>query len=162
MKVDYSYPNPPAGTRIPVSFDKEKIIVKPDETASVKLIIAEDIRSESGTVVIPQGSQINGELRPEDGGTQYVAKEVILKRRNRDQRFPIDAKSQVITRTETINQKTSRDVLKGAAIGAAAEAVLAEIFSDIDLREVLAGAGVGALALCVARQKRKRSGSSCS
>lgn len=145
----------PSGTRIPVTFDKEKIIVKPDETAKAKLIVAEDITSDTGRVVIPQGSEINGELRPADDGTQYVAKEVMIKRRNRDQRFPIKATSQVITRTETINQKTSRDVLKGAAIGAAAGAVLSEIFGDIDLGEVLAGAGVGALATVLQGKREK-------
>lgn len=145
----------PSGTRIPVTFDKDKIIVKPDETAKAKLIVAEDITSDTGRVVIPQGSEINGELRPADGGTQYVAREVIIKRRNRDQRFPIKATSQVITRTETINQKTSRDVLKGAAIGAAAGAVLAEIFGGINLGEVLAGAGVGALATVLQGKKEK-------
>ena len=101
-----------------------------------------------------EGSEINGELRPVDGGTQYVAKNVII-RRNRDQRFPIEATSQIITRTETINEKTSRDVLKGAAIGAAAGAVLSEIFGDIDLGEVLAGAGVGALASVLQGKKEK-------
>lgn len=145
----------PSGTRIPVTFDKEKIIVKPDETAKAKLIVAEDITSDTGRVVIPQGSEINGELRPADGGTQYVAKEVIIKRRNRDQRFPIKATSGVITRTETINEKTSRNVLKGAAIGAAAGAVLSEIFGDIDLGEVLAGAGVGALATVLQGKREK-------
>ena len=102
-----------------------------------------------------EGSEINGELRPVDGGTQYVAKNVTLTRRNRDQRFPIEATSQIITRTETINEKTSRDVLKGAAIGAAAGAVLSEIFGDIDLGEVLAGAGVGALASVLQGKKEK-------
>ena len=145
----------PSGTRIPVTFDKDKIIVKPDETAKAKLIVAEDITSDTGRVVIPQGSEINGELRPTDDGTQYVAREVIIKRRNRDQRFPIEASSGVITRTETINQKTSRDVLKGAAIGAAAGAVLSEIFGDIDLGEVLAGAGVGALATVLQGKREK-------
>jgi hypothetical protein len=144
----------PAGTTIPVTFDKDKIIVKPDETAKAKLIVAQNIISDSGRVVIPEGSEINGELRPVDGGTQYVAKNVIT-RRNRDQRFPIEATSQIITRTETINQKTSRDVLKGAAIGAAAGAVLSEIFGDIDLGEVLAGAGVGALASVLQGKKEK-------
>lgn len=145
----------PSGTRIPVTFDKDKIIVKPDETAKAKLIVAEDITSDTGRVVIPQGSEINGELRPTDDGTQYVAREVIIKRRNRDQRFPIEASSGVITRTETINEKTSRDVLKGAAIGAAAGAVLSEIFGDIDLGEVLAGAGVGALATVLQGKREK-------
>lgn len=145
----------PSGTRIPVTFDKDKIIVKPDETAKAKLIVAEDITSDTGRVVIPEGSEINGELRPTDDGTQYVAREVVIKRRNRDQRFPIKASSQVITRTETINEKTSRDVLKGAAIGAAAGAVLSEIFGDIDLGEVLAGAGVGALATVLQGKREK-------
>ncbi len=136
----------PAGTTIPIEYDKEKIIVKPDETASVTLTVAQNINSESRRVVIPAGSRIEGELRPAEGGTRFVAEELIIKSGSRTQRLPIDATSEVITDTEVITEKTSPDILKGAAIGAAAGAVLSEIFGGIDLGEVLAGAGVGALA----------------
>jgi hypothetical protein len=139
-----------AGTVIPVQYDEaEKIIVTPQETASVTLIVAEDVRSTSGTVIIPEGSEIEGELRPAEGGTQFVAERVTFP--NRDTSYAIDATSQVVRRTETITRNSDPDILQGAAIGAAAGAILAEIFGDIDFIEVLAGAGVGVLASVLLR-----------
>lgn len=133
----------PAGTRIPVRYTKaEKIIVTPKETTDVTLTVAENVRS-AGRIAIPTGSQIVGELRPASGGTRFVAEELIL--RNSRQRLPIEATSEVITETETITEKTDPDILKGAAIGAAAGAVLTEIFGDVDLAAVLGGAAAGVL-----------------
>jgi hypothetical protein len=131
---------------IPVRFDEaEKIVVTPEETAPVTLTVAQDIRSSSGTILIPTGSQIEGNLQPTDGGTQFVAQNLILK--NSRQRLPIEATSKVITETETIKKGTDTSgILKSAAIGAAAAAVLSDILGDIDLREVLGGAGLGAIA----------------
>ncbi len=136
----------PAGTVIPVELEKaEKIVVTPEETAPVTLLVAADIRSNAGTVLIPQGSKIEGELRPVSGGTQFVAKALTL--RNSDQRLPIRATSKVITEREIIKKGTDvGQILKGAAIGAAASAILAEIFGSIDFKEVLGGAGLGAIA----------------
>lgn len=134
----------PAGSLIPVRYDEaERIILKPDETVPVTLIVAADIRSTAGTVLIPVGSQVEGELRPVSGGTQFVADELILPS---GQRRSIDATSDPITDTEIITEETSPDILRGAAIGAAAGAVLAEIFGSIDIGEVLLGAGLGAIA----------------
>ena len=144
----------PDGTTIPVQYDKaERIIVTPDETTPVTLTVAADIRSRQGRILIPAGSQIEGELRPTKAGTQFFAEELIL--RNRNQRLSIDATSEVITETETINEKTDPDILKGAAIGAAAGAVIGEIFGGIDLGEVLAGAGVGVAAELLLRGRKE-------
>ncbi len=62
----------------------------------------------------------------------------------------------MVTDTETLTEKSSPDILKGAAIGAAAGAVLAEIFGGINLGEVLAGAGVGAIASTVFGGKKEK------
>jgi hypothetical protein len=132
----------PAGSRIPVRYDEaERIIVTPRETASVTLTVAENIRYR-GTTVIPAGSRIEGELRPASGGTQFFAKELIYRN---GRRLPINARSQVITDTETITKGSNPNILRGAAIGAAAAAVLSEIFGSINLGTVLTGAGVGVL-----------------
>lgn len=136
----------PAGTVIPVRLEKaEKIVVTPDETAPVTLLVATDIRSSAGTLLIPEDSKIEGNLRPSGAGTQFVARAITL--RNSNRRLPIRATSRVITERETIRRGTDvGKILKGAAIGAAASAIIAEIFGGIDLKEVLAGGGVGALA----------------
>ncbi|MBW4522113.1 MAG: hypothetical protein KME16_20845 [Scytolyngbya sp. HA4215-MV1] len=134
----------PAGTVIPVKYEKaEKVIVTPQETSPLTLTVSKNVRSTSGTLLIPFGSQVEGELRPAEGGSQFVAKKLTLPNGTS---YDLDASSEVVTRKETIRKGSSTSsILKGAAIGAAAAAIIAEIFGGIDLKEVLIGAGAGAL-----------------
>lgn len=141
----------PAGTAIPVSYDKEKIVLTPTETVPVTLTVAQDIISSRGRVLIPAGSQIKGNLRPTQDGTQFVAEQITIE--NRD--YSIDATSEIVTRREVITKQSNPRWLEGAAIGGAASAILAEIFGRIDLWEVLGGAGVGALASVLFRGKKE-------
>ncbi len=127
----------------------ERIVVLPDETAPLSLTVTQDIRSRAGTVIIPVGSTLEGELRPLEGdtpGTQFVSERVALPN---GQSYDIDAVSGPVTRTEVITEGKDPDFIKGAVIGAAAAAVLAEIIGDIDILEVLGGAGLGALGILV-------------
>ncbi|MEB3359286.1 MAG: hypothetical protein VKK04_21350 [Synechococcales bacterium] len=147
----------PEGTQIAVRYDEEtedgevadKIIVAPGETVSVTLTVAESLRSSRGTVLLPEGSKVEGELRPlgdDQVGTRFYAEELILPNGNR---YEIDATSAAVTETEIITEESDRDFLKGAVIGAAAAAVLAEILGSIDVLEVLGGAGLGALGILI-------------
>lgn len=140
----------PAGSVIPVSYEKDKIVVTPDETAPLTLRVARDIRTAQGRVLIPAGSEIVGQLQParrgNQKGTQFVATELIVSRR---QRYRIDGNSGIITRTEKVQKGANGGSLaQGAALGAAAAAALAGITGDkaIATEEVLGGAGIGALA----------------
>jgi hypothetical protein len=140
----------PSGTVIPVSYEKDKVVVTREETAPLTLTVARDIRTTNGRIVIPAGSQIVGELQPVRRGsrigTQFVARELFVSRR---QRYRIDATSGVITRTERVQRGSGTgSIVQGAALGAAAAAALAGITGDkaIATEEVLGGAGVGALA----------------
>ncbi|MEG4805630.1 hypothetical protein QUB63_33965 [Microcoleus sp. ARI1-B5] len=140
----------PSGSVIPVSYEQEKILVTPDETAPLTLTVARDIRTAQGRVLIPAGSQIVGELRPlrrgNQRGTQFVARELIVSRR---QRYRIDGYSGIITRTQRVQKGAGTgSIAQGAALGAAAAAALAGITGDkaIATEEVLGGAGIGALA----------------
>ncbi|MGB3265983.1 MAG: hypothetical protein WBA89_18725 [Microcoleus sp.] len=140
----------PSGSVIPVSYEKEKIVVTRDETSPLTLTVARDIRTAQGRVLIPAGSQIVGELRPvrrgNQRGSQFVASELIVSRR---QRYRIDGYSGIITRTEKSQKGAGTgSVAQGAALGAAAAAALAGITGDkaIATEEVLGGAGIGALA----------------
>ena len=136
-----------AGTLIPTRYDEaEKIVITPDETMEVTLQAAQDIRTTSGRVWIPAGSDIKGELRPIRGGPQFIASEVIF---DTGRRFRLDADSDIISRTERLRKGASAgDILQGAAIGAAAATALAGILGDtaIATEEVLSGAGLGAIA----------------
>lgn len=136
----------PAGTDIPVRYDAaERILVSPDETAPVTLTVAQNITTSTGTVLIPAGSQVVGELRPAQGGSQFVAQRLVLAN---GREIAISATSDVITTTETIRRGASTgDILKGTVLGAAAAAGVAAVTGDdaIATEEVLGGAGIGAL-----------------
>ncbi|WP_448570723.1 hypothetical protein [Trichothermofontia sp.] len=148
----------PAGTYIPTRFtEAERIVVTPEETAPVNLVVASDIRSSMGTILIPAGSTIQGELRPvgNNEGTQFVANTIVLRNSNRAQ--AIVATSNAVNRRETISKGTNtRSILTGAAVGAAAAAVIAGITGDrvIEIAEVLGGAGLGALTGWLIRGRR--------
>ncbi|WP_439343963.1 hypothetical protein [Vacuolonema iberomarrocanum] len=133
-----------AGTEIPAYYaGEERVILTPDETVDLELTIDRDVYSSRGTIVIREGSVVRGELRPVSGGTQFVASEIVLS--GNDDARDFAATSDVLTETQIIDEDTDPDFLRGAAIGAAAAAVLAEIFGGIDFLEVLAGAGIGVL-----------------
>lgn len=141
----------PAGTTIPVNYKKDKVILTPDETVPLTLKVAKNITGSDGKTVIPQDSEIIGELRPVSGGTQFVAKELTVYMRRQEKQskpFPINGTSYVVTRMEEVKQGTSTtSILKGAAIGGAAAAVISAITGDraIATEELLGGAGLGAL-----------------
>ncbi|MDY6806365.1 MAG: hypothetical protein SXA11_21515 [Cyanobacteriota bacterium] len=156
IKVDPAlaqYPRPsyqqlkiPAGTYIAVEYEKEKIVITPDESMSVSLKVKQDIRSVRGTVLIPRGSEIIGELKPAYGGSQFIAEQVIV---NDAKKYSLDAISRVITETQRIDRGASAgEILRGAAIGGAAATALSGILGDkaIATEEILGGAGIGAIA----------------
>ncbi len=136
----------PAGTVLPTTYDKaDKVVVLPTETTPLTLTIARNIRSSSGRLLIPAGSQLEGELRPAQEGSQFVAKTLVL---TSGRRIAIDASSNVITKKETVDRGTDwGSVLKGAAIGGGAATVISAITGNrrITLGKVLIGAGAGAL-----------------
>ncbi|MEB3338915.1 MAG: S-layer homology domain-containing protein [Leptolyngbyaceae bacterium] len=135
----------PSGYMIAVKYDKEKILVGREETAPITLSVAQNIATAQGSVLIPANSQIVGELRPTQGGSQFVARELVLPN---GQRLALNATSQVVTKTEEINKGTSAGkVIQNAALGAAAAAAISAVTGDraIATEEVLGGAGVAAL-----------------
>ena len=132
------------GTVISATYpDAEKVVLKPDETLSLVLVTTEDILSDSGTVLIPAGSKVEGQLKPTQDGTQFVAKSLVLQDGSR---WDLSATSEVITRTEKIDRGINTDrIWQGALVGGAAAAVISEIFGDVGIFKVLGGAGAGAL-----------------
>ncbi|WP_017318576.1 S-layer homology domain-containing protein [Mastigocladopsis repens] len=138
----------PEGTVLPVRYEKaEKILVTKDETAPLTLTVAQNVVTDKGTVVIPAGSQVVGELRPvkNKGGSQFVAQKLIL---TNNQEYQINATSEVITKTETIKRGTNTGgIVKNAALGAGAAAAVSVVTGDkaIATEEVLGGAAIGGL-----------------
>lgn len=136
----------PAGTIIPVEYDQaEKIILAPDESLSLTLVVARDVIGDQGDVLIPAGTEVIGDLEPVAGGTRFTARRLVF----RDgRRTPLDANSEIINRKATIDSNTNRAIFRGAVIGAAAATLISAITGDraIATEEVLRGAGIGALA----------------
>ena len=137
----------PAGVTIPLEYDKDKVLVTKEETIDITLTVAANIRDRSRNTLIPYGTEVEGQITPVGNdavGSIFVAEEVIFPDGTRQY---INASSQPVTRTETVSRGTDvDDVLKGAAIGGAAAAILSGIFGNVSVGEVLGGAGLGAIA----------------
>lgn len=136
----------PIGTVLPVTYDKaDKIVIAPTEKMPVTLTIARNLRSSSGTLLIASGSRVEGELRPVNNGTQFVANTLVM---TNGDRLALDATSNVVTKTETINKGTNvRGILTGAALGSGAATIISGVTGNkkITLGKVLIGTGAGAL-----------------
>ncbi len=136
----------PQGTAIPIKYDKaEKILVTKDETAPLTLTVAQNVVTQEGTIVIPAGSQVVGQLKPVKGGSQFVAQKLILPS---GQEYQINATSEVISKTQTVKKGTSTSaIIKNTVLGAGAAAAVSAVTGDRAIRaeEVLGGAGIGAL-----------------
>ncbi len=136
----------PEGTVLPVRYDKaQKILVTKDETAPLTLTISQNVITDTGTLVIPAGSSVEGKLQPADGGSQFVAQKLILPT---GKEYQINATSGVITKTETVKKGTStQGIIKNTALGAGAAAAVAAVTGDraVATEEVLGGAAIGAI-----------------
>ena len=116
-----------AGTSIAVKYSAaQRIIVSPNETAPVSLTVAQDVRNNQGGVVIPAGSQVIGQLQPAQGGSQFVASQVIVNGRQ----VALNASSTVITQTSDVRDPNFGTILGGAALGTAASAVIQGVTGD--------------------------------
>lgn len=145
----------PENTTLPIRYDgADRILVSPEEPdpVPVTLIISQNVTDQSGKLLIPVGSQVEGELRivEENGeeGTKFYAETLRVPSTSTNPSYTVnlDAESELITETETITDDTDiGTVLRDAALGAAAAAAIAEITGSIDVEEVLGGGGIGAL-----------------
>lgn len=131
-----------ARTEIPVFYEAaKKVIVAPNETAPLTVQVAQDIKDNQGNTVIPKDSSIIGELQPRDGGTQFVASEVMID----GKRYPLEASSEIITRTLSARDPNLLALARNAVLGAGAAAGLSSVIGDgtITPEKVLTGAAVG-------------------
>lgn len=136
----------PAGTTIPVKYSNNTILITPTEKQPLTVTVASDVSSSNGTVLIPAGSKISGQLQPAPGGgTQFVAQQLTL---TNGQQLSINAASQPVTKTVQVSQGLSlTNILKDAALGSAAAAGIAAISGNRHITDgkVLIGTGVGGI-----------------
>lgn len=134
----------PAGTRIPVTYNKQKVVVSPNESVSVTLTTATDVTDPNGNVSIPAGTKIEGRIEPAGGGSRFVARRIVF---DSGRRVDLDAVSGVVTRTERVKKGAGAgSILTGAAAGGGAAAILSAVTGggNIPIGAVLGGAGAGA------------------
>jgi hypothetical protein len=136
--------NVPAGTRIPVSYDKQKIVVSPSESAPATLTVASDVRDADGRIAIPAGSKIEGKIVPYNGGSRFESE--YLKFPDSSHRVDIDAVSRVVNRQENVTRSAdAKSILTGAAAGGGAATVLTALTGGgFKLAPLLGGGAAGA------------------
>jgi len=72
----------PAGTDIPVKYEQgEKILLTKQETFSLSLTVTDNIKNSQGQTIIPDGSQIIGEIKPDGQGSRFLSQKIFLKTR---------------------------------------------------------------------------------
>ncbi len=145
----------PSGVTLPVRYDQaQKILLAPGETVPLTVTVSQNIVSPQGSVLIPVGSRVVGQLQPTQGGTQFVASELLL---TTGQRYNFTASSQTLTQTETIDRGVDPiSMVKGTLFGAGAAAIVSGVVGDhrITAGKVLSGAGGGAAIAAVLGRKR--------
>jgi hypothetical protein len=147
----------PAGVVIPLTFNKDKVVVAPDETTSLTLTVARDIVDSNRNVLIPTGTEVIGQLVPVktngQKGTRFVAREL---RFANGQTQPINANSRIVTTKETIRKGANTGtILQDAAIGAGAATLISLVTGNkrAELGTILGGGGLGALASILLRRR---------
>jgi hypothetical protein len=134
-----------AGTTVEVEQpDGKRIVLTPDETVSVTLVTRDPVRSQSGTILIPRGTKIDGEFRPAQDGTEFVARRIIF--RDGTERN-INARTNIVNYRKKIQRGTNTDpIWQGALVGGGASVLISSIVTRPGIFKTLAGAGAGALA----------------
>jgi hypothetical protein len=134
----------PAGTVIPATNrEGERILVRPDETLSLKLTVPNNVFAPRGGIVIPAGSEIEGQFQPSRGGTQFVARQI---RFPDGARYNLTAISRPLTRIETIRRGVgTRTIVTGTLAGGATASIIAGALGKSHVLKSLGGAGIGAL-----------------
>jgi S-layer homology domain len=132
-----------AGESIPVKYTAgDRILVTPNETAALTLTTKFDIRTADGAVIIPAGSQIEGLLKPQNGGSQFVAQTLTIN----GESFPIAASSEVVTRVRNTRDINLLSLARNSVLGAGVAAGISGLAGDrtITPEKVIAGAATGA------------------
>ncbi|NEO97308.1 MAG: S-layer homology domain-containing protein [Symploca sp. SIO2E9] len=140
----------PRDSSLPVKYEKEKILVTKDETVPLTLTVDANITTPGGQVLIPAGSEIEGELRSSEEGAQFIAQKLLVN----GQELSINGSSGLITTTETVRKGGGvGKLLRNAALGTAAAAAIAGVTGDraIATEEVLIGTGGGLLLSLIER-----------
>lgn len=116
-----------AGTNIPVSYNAAQgIVIRPDETVDLTVTVARDVQDSAGAVAIPAGSQVVGQLVPTQGGSQFVARSVVINGRS----YAMSASSTVVQTTKSVRDPSLLKTLGGAALSTGVAAIIGGTSGD--------------------------------
>ncbi|WP_187329218.1 S-layer homology domain-containing protein [Halomicronema hongdechloris] len=123
-----------AGTSIELHYpngDDVDLVVAPGQTVTTTLEVARPLRNQQGQIVIPAGSPVQGRIVPVEirGASVTAAKFVADSLSVNNRRYSIDAESDAIAATTSVEAST----LQGALVTAAAESILASLTGNRNL-----------------------------
>lgn len=135
--------NLPAGQEIATKIDrKDTLYIAKGETVNANLLVAKDIATQNGTVLIPAGAIIEGQFVPVEGGSKFVAQKFT----SRGATVPLQAESALINDVKDPRETGAGSVLTDAGIGGAAGAVLGGVLrGNVQIIDILGGAAAGAV-----------------
>ncbi|KAI9133983.1 TrbI/VirB10 family protein [Acaryochloris sp. CCMEE 5410] len=86
--------------------NRDRIVMRKDDNRDLTLYIEDDILADdTGRVIIPRNSRIEGRLRSRDGGIQYDARRIVLPN---GRRYNLDAFSEVIYPNRQVASRRTR------------------------------------------------------
>ncbi len=117
----------------------EPLYFDPNGIHSLTLTVPRDIYNQSGFRVIPAGSQIQGTLRPAQGGSIFTAEALVIKGR----RLPLQASTGLINDEKDPRQYDTESTVGDALIGGAAGAIIGGLTGGVSAGGILGGAATG-------------------
>lgn len=121
----------PQGTTINVEYKVlDKIVVAPGETKSLTLIVAQDIQNSKGEILIPKGSQIEGQIVPRYSGSSFLGAQFVAQRLSvGNQSYnSLNATSLLLTEQQSTNGLGSlQRTIGDTAINTAAQVLLGRV-----------------------------------
>ncbi|CAA9307544.1 hypothetical protein AVDCRST_MAG92-5584 [uncultured Coleofasciculus sp.] len=121
----------PQGTTIKVEYKvSDKVVVAPGETKSLTLIVAQDIQNSKGEILIPKGSQIEGQIVPRYSGSSFLGAQFVAQRLSvGNQSYnSLNATSLLLTEQQSTNGVGSlQRTIGDAAINTAAQVLLGRV-----------------------------------
>jgi len=113
------------------------------ETRPVSFTLTAPLLDRNGMIVVPTGSVVEGQFQPAPGGSQFVARSVVVNGRS----FPLHAQSEVIRSQKDPRQTTGEAILGHSLMGAGVGVLLGGFTGDgvVATEEVLGAAALGAV-----------------
>jgi hypothetical protein len=135
--------NLPVGQPIVAKIDRQDTLyINKGETVNASLLVAQDIATTNGTVLIPAGAVIEGQFVPVEGGSKFVAQKFT----SRGATVGLQAESALINDIKDPRETNAGAILTDAGIGGAAGAVLGGVLrGNVQIIDILGGAAASVI-----------------